>query len=129
MYEMKTEYYTGIKQIDEEHEKLFAIAESAYQLMQQQYLADKYDHIKAVLIELRDYAMFHFADEEAYMESINYKKIFSQKIQHQNFINKLEDFNLDKLEDDNDAFILEILEFLTDWLVHHILEMDVLIGK
>ena len=32
MYEMKPEYYTGIAQIDEEHKKLFEIADEAYEL-------------------------------------------------------------------------------------------------
>lgn len=37
MYEMKPEYYTGIAQIDEEHKKLFEIADEAYELYKRIY--------------------------------------------------------------------------------------------
>ena len=45
-----------------------------------------YDNILVILDELRDYTKKHFADEEAYMESIHYKKIFSQKIYKKAYI-------------------------------------------
>ncbi len=60
------------------------------------------------------------------MESINYKKIFTQKIQHQEFISKLDEF-IDHHEADaenQDEQIMDILNFLTDWLVNHILHVD-----
>ncbi len=41
---------------------------------------------------LRDYTVKHFTDEEQYMESINYKKLFTQKVQHLKFIHKLDEF-------------------------------------
>ena len=129
MYEMKEEYLTGIPQIDEEHRRLFEIAEETYQLQQEEFLVDKYDQIKAVLQKLKDYTAMHFQHEEAYMESINYKKMFTQKIQHQEFIDKIEEIDLSDLDADSDAAITEILKFLTDWLVNHILENDKQIGQ
>lgn len=128
MYELKPEYLTGIEQIDNEHKRLFEIAEEVYQLQQQEFLVDKYDQIKAALEELREYTKTHFAHEEEYMESIQYKHMFMQKVQHDTFVKKLDQLDLDKL-DDEDSTISDILKFLTDWLVHHILETDKLIGE
>ena len=71
MYEMKPEYYTGIAQIDEEHKKLFEIADEAYELYKNEFIPDKYDHIAKILNELRDYTKIHFQHEEEYMKSIN----------------------------------------------------------
>lgn len=88
MYEMKPEYYIGIEMIDEEHKQLFKYADEAYELLNDEFTPDKYDKIEAILIKLRDYTEKHFTDEENYMESINYKKLFTQKIQHQEFISK-----------------------------------------
>ena len=51
----------------------------AYELLQEEFTPDKYDKIDAILEKLRDYTVKHFTDEEAYMESIQYKKIFTQK--------------------------------------------------
>ena len=92
MYEMKPEYYIGIDMIDEEHKQLFKYADEAYELLHDEFTPDKYDKIDAILKNLHDYTVKHFTDEEQYMESINYKKLFTQKIQHQEFIHKLEEF-------------------------------------
>lgn len=127
MYEMKDEYLTGIEFIDNEHRRLFEIAEQTYQLKNEEFISDKYDQIKALLEELKDYTQMHFAHEEEYMQSIGYKKLFTQKVQHQAFIDWLEEQNLDEIDtefENQDAVVDNILKYLTDWLVHHILETD-----
>ncbi len=128
MYEMKREYFVGIPSIDEEHSKLFEIAEEIYQLQRNEFIVDKYDNISAILHKLKDYTIMHFNNEEEYMMRIGYKKLFTHKIQHDEFKQKLDELNLDHLDDQSDAMITELLKFLTDWLVHHILEMDKQIG-
>ena len=118
MYEMKPEYYIGIDMIDEEHKQLFLYADEAYELLHDEYTPDKYDRIDIILEKLRDYTVKHFADEEQYMESINYKKLFTQKIQHQEFIHKIDEFmehHNDEVED-QDEQIMGILTYLTEWL-------------
>ena len=63
--------------------------------------------------------------------SINYKKIFTQKVQHQEFIHKLDEFmehHNDEVEDQNEQ-IIGILKYLTEWLVNHILYVDGQIPK
>lgn len=130
MYEMKDEYFTGIQSIDDEHKKLFEIADKVYELYHNDFIPDKYDYIFEVFTELKDYAVMHFEHEEAYMESINYKKIFTQKIQHKEFTEKVVEM-FDKLDADHhqDGLIEETIKFLTDWLVDHILYNDKEIGK
>ena len=131
MFEMKPEYYIGIDMIDQEHAQLFAYADEAYELLHDEFTPDKYDKINLILEKLRDYTKKHFADEEAYMESIHYKKIFTQKVQHQQFIEKLDEFIKKHNEetDDQDEQITGILTFLTDWLINHILYVDGRIPK
>ncbi len=124
MFEMKPEYYIGIDMIDQEHKQLFDYASEAYELLQEEFTPDKYDKIDAILEKLRDYTVKHFSDEEAYMESIQYKKIFTQKIQHQEFIDQHE-----KDEENQDEQIMDILNYLTDWLINHILHVDGQIPK
>lgn len=131
MYEMKPEYLTNIPLIDEEHQQLFDYANQIYDLLHQEFIADKYDNIADILGKLRDYTKKHFADEEAYMESIQYKRLFSQKVQHNEFIQKLDEWDLESIDEseNQDETIQEMLNFLTDWLIHHILELDTQIGK
>ena len=131
MYEMKPEFFTGIELIDNEHRQLFDYANQIYDLLHAEFVPDKYDHIVDILGKLRDYTKKHFADEEAYMESIQYKKIFTQKVQHQAFIDELDKLNLDEISEveNQEETIGNLLSFVTDWLIHHILEVDTLIGK
>ena len=89
MYEMKPEYYIGIDMIDEEHKQLFKYADDAYELLHDENTPDKYDRIDMILEDLRDYTAKHFNDEEQYMESINYKKLFIKKFSIRNLYTNL----------------------------------------
>lgn len=129
MYEMKEEYKIGIEIIDEQHKKLFELTEKTYQLLKNDFTLDKYDKIIHLVEELKEYTEFHFKAEEEYMESIGYKKMFTQKIEHVGFIKKLNDVDLKKIDENQDEYIMGILQFLNAWLVEHILEKDMLIGK
>lgn len=126
MFEMKPEYYIGIKMIDEQHNQLFTYADEAYELLNDEFTSDKYDKIDILLEKLYDYTVKHLADEEAYMESIHYNKLFTQKVQHQAFIEKLDEFmeSHNKEEENQDEQIMKILTYLTEWLVNHILYVD-----
>ena len=128
-YEFTKDYHTGIDFIDEEHAKLFEIANRAYDLLTNQFMTDKYDAIVAVLEELRDYTKYHFNHEEEYMKSINYPKRFSQLHQHTQFINKLESYNLKEIDVNQQEGLMEILDFLALWLQSHIKGMDKKIGE
>ncbi|WFR56761.1 hemerythrin family protein [Anaerocolumna sp. AGMB13025] len=129
MYEMKEEYYTGIQLIDDEHKELFRIADEAYQVLKDEFIADKFDNIVKIITNLKEYAIKHFSDEEAYMQSIHYKKLLSHKVEHIDFIEKLNTYDFEQMDHNQAAALLGLLEFLNDWLVHHILEKDKLIGN
>ena len=128
MYEFKEEYKTGIEFIDEQHKMLFNIADRGYLLLKDDFTIDKYDKLVALIHELKDYTAFHFNAEEKYMESINYKRMFTQKTEHALFIKKLDDKDLKDIDENQDDAIQNILQFLNDWLTEHILGNDKLIG-
>ncbi len=129
MFEMKAEYMTGIAMIDEEHQKLFELADQLYDLLNNDFIPDKYDYIVEVIDGLKEYAKKHFKDEEDYMRSISYKRLFSHKIEHQAFLEKIGTFDLEIIDEDQKQTCLELLSFISDWLVNHILGNDILIGK
>ena len=128
-YEMKEDYYTGIEFIDQEHAKLFSICNEAYELLMNDFIPDKYDYILRVVQELKDYTKYHFQHEEQYMMSIGYKRLLSQKVDHQDFIEKLDSFDTSSLDENQKASLLELLQFLNDWLVGHIYKKDKLIAE
>ena len=130
-YVFSDEYLTGIEGIDAEHRRLFALVNEVHALVHDEFIFDKYDEIMRILTELRNYTEIHFHDEEAYMEKINYSEIDAQRRAHNAFIEKLVDINFEELEnlDDNQQeYLLDILDFLAKWLVNHILKLDKLIG-
>ncbi len=129
MYEMKEEYYTGIEFIDQEHAKLFSICNEAYELLTNDFISDKYDYILRVLQELKNYTKYHFQHEEEYMISIGYKRLLSQKVDHDDFIEKLGGFDMDSIDENQKTSLLELLDFLNEWLVSHIYKKDKLIAE
>lgn len=129
MYEMKDEYKIGVEHIDEQHKKLFELADKAYILLKDEFTIDKYDRIIEIINELKEYTVFHFRSEEEYMESINYKRMFTQKIEHDKFIKALEEIDLTHVDQNQDESLVEMLEFLNNWLTEHILKNDKLIGQ
>lgn len=128
MYEFKEEFRTGIEEIDNEHKRLFEIADRLYEMMINDFIPDKYDYIVEVIYELKDYAATHFKHEEEYMMSIRYKKLISQKAEHDEFIAMLEKYDLDVIDENQRKVILELLDFLNEWLINHILQSDKQIG-
>jgi hemerythrin len=129
MYEMKPEYYTGIDFIDEEHKKLFEIANNIYELLMNDFIPDKYDYIMEVVTELKEYTKYHFDNEEAYMSNIKYNKLLSQKVAHDDFIEKIYGYDSEIIDENQKESLLELLDFLTTWLVEHIYKQDKLIAQ
>jgi len=130
-YVFSDEYLTGIGLIDDEHRQLFALVNEVHTLIHDEFIFDKYDEIMRILTELRNYTEMHFHDEEAYMEKIDYPELDAQRRAHNAFIEKLVDINFEELENlDNNQqeYLQDILDFLAKWLVNHILKMDKLIG-
>lgn len=122
------EYMTGIPLIDGEHETLFEIIGEANDLVKAELLHDKYDEILKILGKLKDYTNEHFQDEEEYMESIQYPGLEAQKMAHQAFVSKLEEIDLDQVDQNQQKYLEELMEFLFGWLSNHILKSDKLIA-
>lgn len=127
MYEMKPEYYTGVDFIDQEHARLFELAEETHELLYDSLLVDKSDKIVELISELINYTRTHFTHEEEYQKSINYPYISQHAAQHRQFENRLAEIDLSSISDDydeQDETVQEILDFLIDWLINHIMRVD-----
>lgn len=123
-YEFTDDYLTGIASIDEEHGRLFELTNECYELVMDDAAVDRFDRIVALLEELRTYAATHFAHEEEYMERIQYERRFSERYQHLRFIQKLSEIDLDAIDENQQEYLLKILDFLARWLCGHIKIMD-----
>lgn len=128
-YDFTDKYLTGIELIDEEHKELFRIINEVHDIIADEFAFDKYDDIVRLLEELRSYTKSHFRDEEEYMESIQYEGLQAQKVAHEIFVSRLDAMDLNNIDANQQDTLEELLAFLTEWLVNHILRMDKKIGR
>lgn len=124
-------YKTGIELVDNEHKQLFDIIREVNDLIHEELLHDKYDEIMRLLAELRQYTEFHFSDEEALMEQISYPGFEAQKRAHSAFVERLVEIDLselDAMDDNQQKYLVNLIDFLLAWLSNHILGSDKKIG-
>ena len=127
MIAWKEEYNTGVELIDEQHRKLLEIANRAHILLRDDFRMDKYDEIISILGELKEYTVYHFASEEAYMAEIQYSRLLSHKVEHNDFIEKINGVDLEKIDRNHNQSLLKILDFIVAWIDSHIIKKDKLI--
>ncbi len=125
----KEEYCLGVESIDQQHLQLVEIANRIYQLLKNELIEDKYDAIVAIIDELKDYTIYHFKAEEEYMMSIGYKKLLSQKVAHNDFLDKMASIDMNKIDNGHNEYLMEILDFVCEWLIGHIVKEDKLITQ
>lgn len=129
MFDMNPDYYhIGIAHIDQQHDHLFALANQAYTLLHDENLQDKRQNILHIMSELIAYARTHFSHEESYMLEIGYANRESHIAQHRQFEAKLAEVDFHVLEastiDDQVDVLKDLLDFLGDWLINHIISED-----
>lgn len=127
MVKWREDYEIGIDAIDEQHKELFRITSEIYELLNNELITDKYDQIISVIDALREYTIEHFSAEEACMMERKYKKFLSHKTLHNDFIDKINSIDLTQIDNEQNLYLKEILNFVTEWLLDHILREDKLI--
>ena len=128
-YDFTDEYLTGVELVDEEHKELFRVIGQVHEVIANEVMADKYDEIIALLEELRTYTKVHFKDEEEYLGSIQYEGLEAQKAAHEMFSARLDEIDLNEIDAHQEEVLEQLMAFLTEWLVNHILHMDKKFGQ
>lgn len=121
----------GIDTIDDEHRYLFKLMGEIVDLLHSEYIIDRYDHIKGVLVELDDYAELHFKHEEDYMRQIRDPELIRQRAQHAFFKERVHILQIKNIDNDEEQqrILEEMVNFLAKWLYQHIIGSDMMIGK
>lgn len=118
--EWNNKFSVGVKEIDDQHKKLFNLINDARESIKSGLSKD---NISDCIRKLDDYACYHFQLEEKYMEDNNYPNLEEHKLQHQEFIRGIKNFK-DNLNPEKLMSAYNILEFLINWITFHILESD-----
>ena len=116
----------GVAMIDNEHKKLFAIANDLHDAMTKREASGK---VGKVLDELANYTRTHFGHEEAEMNKFKYPGLPVQKQQHAEFLKKLADLQAAFKKNPNaQVLTLDVWDFLSKWLTSHIKVLDKQLG-
>ncbi len=114
-------FVTGIADVDEQHQLLVNLINRLEQLLNGEDGVQVAD-IEAVLAKLTAYAQYHFATEEAMMESVGLddRHVMEHKTIHCEFLKEV--VRLKSIHGQQAAN--DLLKFLTYWLAYHILGTD-----
>ena len=126
MFEWKPEYKLGIAEIDLQHGKLLEIGAQLFELMsdKDRRKSDNYDEIFDCIEELKAYTIYHFDYEEGLFEECNYSDTEKHAKHHSDFVAKLEEIDLEQLENMQVVVVMELISFLAKWIEDHILVTD-----
>ncbi len=116
----KDEYSVGVKSLDDDHKRLLYLINSFHTAAN--YRTDLAFERQA-LNEVVDYTKTHFAREEKLMQDHAYPDFSLHQRQHEAMISKIGEL-VQRYEQDRDGTIEELLKYLSEWLVQHILGTD-----
>ena len=123
--EWTPEYQIGHPEIDKQHQHLVSLINNLYNAYTE---GNSSSIVEPILNELVDYTMYHFNSEELHMDNLQYPLVTKHKEEHAYFIAKVDEFKMDF--DQGNIFVsMDILEFLSSWILDHIAESDKELAK
>ena len=113
-------YMLGINSIDQQHKRLVDLINELHY-----NFGTKVNKtvMHKVITELVEYTQYHFGYEEQIFDKIGYSDSANHIDQHRKFVETVSDF-YKKFETEKDVLSMEIVDFLKNWLVSHILGSD-----
>lgn len=112
-------FSVGSSVIDGQHKMLIKNINQLYTAFKKKDM----DALGNILVELKQYIIFHFGTEERMFKEKNYPYAEEHIIEHQLFIDKIDDFEK-KYKARKITLGFEMMSFLRQWLTSHILEND-----
>lgn len=124
-YLWRENYAIGDEEIDAQHRQLFVLLDRLYASVCSQ---DQAQAVERVAEELVAATREHFLHEEAFMRRVQYPRLEAHQAEHQRL---LADVNqrLEALRQGERIVSVELLEFMNDWLSHHIAASDRALGE
>ncbi len=120
-----TDFEIGHKVVDLQHKKLVEMVNALGASVGQDTANAS---MATVLKELVDYTKYHFQTEEQLMREIGYPELEQHIEKHKRLVSEVVQI-LSDLKEDRPVTITNLLNFLSHWLVDHILAEDTRIGK
>lgn len=128
VFQWDPSFATGNVEIDEQHQYLIGIINDFGELLEKGAVCP--DEIGKACAKLADYARYHFGLEEQLMTAVNLdqRHHYQHRHQHEDLLYETELFQR-LLASGDQADGKMFFEFLTNWLVFHILGTDMLMSR
>jgi hemerythrin-like metal-binding protein len=124
LFQWTDAYAVGIGPIDEEHQRLFALAEAMHVAM----IAGRgKEFLSTLLAALLDYTSYHFAHEEELMERVCYPGLAEHQRQHEELRARTRELQ-ERAASGEVTMTMEVALFLMDWLKRHTISSDLKIA-
>ncbi|PKO83288.1 MAG: hypothetical protein CVU17_08910 [Betaproteobacteria bacterium HGW-Betaproteobacteria-11] len=114
----KDAYSVGIHEIDRQHKELLRLFSKLSGLIGK---SESWSDVHYQIVELRHFAEFHFAFEEALMRLFGYPQADTHMTEHEAFFEKMDVMQRSSLLSEVKN---EMVKFLFDWFTKHILVID-----
>ena len=115
------DFETGVPAVDRDHKRLVDLINQVHAVVEEGGTAED---VGAVVEELTDYVAEHFAREERLMEEAGYESIGPHIARHEDFTHRVGTLAREYEFDSDAVDMQEVLDFLADWLINHILKAD-----
>ena len=114
------DFALNLPEIDAQHQVLFGLIDELWKAIVARSGRD--DQLR-LITDLDDYAVQHFKEEELFMRATGFPKLETHKAAHGTFVQRIAAERA-SFESGNPTLSLDLLRFLQDWLVEHILASD-----
>jgi len=117
-FEWKKEYSVNVELFDAQHQMLIKTIDDLYQAIAK---GEGKEFLEKVFNNLNIYANKHFSDEEKYFKEFNYPEADTHIALHEKFKKDILEMEAKAV---SEASSFEILFFLENWWVNHIMDVD-----
>jgi hemerythrin len=111
----------GVESVDAQHKRLVAMVNDLFDAMKEGHGKDT---LATTLDELVFYTVYHFSYEEKLFAQTEYPEAAAHKKEHEDLTQQVIVIQNKFKSGASFALSMEVMEFLKDWLVHHIMGSD-----
>lgn len=120
LFKWYKKYSVNNEEIDNHHKTLFNITNK---LLANCLDTNQSNCLEPIIEELVAYSNYHFSAEEQYMRNMGYKDIDKHISEHRSYTQRI--LYLQQVANKNDfGLTKELVVFLGNWILHHVIEED-----
>ena len=120
LFQWSPSYSVDYPEIDNQHKRLFELADRLHAAM---LVGKANTSLSKLLADLVDYTKHHFSTEERLMQASRYPNYLQHKAEHDKLTTQVLEFQK-SFQAGKGSLTIGLMEFLKDWLRHHIGESD-----